>query len=670
MLISVGVLTGTYVGYRVYEFIQSRQPKTRPINEAAAIKQDAKKDLKSLDLTQKEADRFYNLSLTSMGLSVVSLFLPAATIINIGVISYLNIPVFKRTEKLLFEHGKLGNDALLLIFTIAGVALNQFFAVALTFWFYYFGSRVIANINDYSKNTFIRSFNYIPPTIWVLRQGLEVEIPTAYVSQGDVVIINRGDVIAVDGFIVHGEAVVDQRVVTGQDQPLTRQIGQQVVAGTRVIQGTIHVRADRVGKDRTLMQIAELVSQDAQNRLQDTQLRGDKWADQIAVAFLSLYGLAILTVGPYRGLVVLTGKFGNRLRAVTPLGTLSFIEIAHYKGILVKEGTALEDMRNVDTVVVDMVSFIQFIDIKQVITEGGHNQEQILGYAALAGQGITSPAIQFIKEMIQQRGLVAPDINDAIYHTRHGLVIQWAENELIIGNLTAIKQEKISLSRTAHQLVYHCKMPNYALVFIALNGKMIGAIELEAQLDIQGEEFTKNLMHLKQLVLVSEEGEAITQHVSRRYEIEDYFYDATLTDKANVVEDLQQKGQKVCYVGDGLRDTDAMQAAYISTSVRNITTVMHDKAQIMLMDSRIEQFPQLFDLSERLSKNLFTSLVLTISPTVISILGGFFFTLTVTAAMLIKMLAFGLAIGNASLPLLMIPLEEIMKQQEKHKENQ
>ncbi|WP_353572314.1 HAD family hydrolase [Candidatus Albibeggiatoa sp. nov. BB20] len=670
MLISVGVLTGTYVGYRVYEFVQSKKAKPRPINEAAAIQQESKQDLKSLDLSQKEADRFYNLSLTSMTLSIVSLFFPVATIINIGVISYLNIPVFKRTEKLLFGHGKLGNDALLGLFTVAGVALNQFFAVALTFWFYYFGSRVIANINDYSKNTFTRAFNYIPPTIWVLRQGLEIEIPTAYVSQGDVVIINRGDVIAVDGFVIKGEAVVDQHAVTGREQPLIREIGQQVVAGTRVIQGTIHVRAERVGKDRTLMQIAELVSQDARSRVQNTQLRGDKWADQIALLFLSLYGLAVLTVGPYRGLVVLTGKFGNRLRAVTPLGTLSFIEIAHYKGMLVKEGIALENMRNVDTVVVDMVSFIQFLDIKKVIIEGRHSQEEILGYAALAGQGITSPAIQFIKEAIQQRGLTAPDIEEAIYHTRHGLVIQWQQNELVIGNLAAMKQEKIKLSRSAYQLIDFCEVPNYAIVFIALNGKMIGAIELEAQLNIQAEEFTKTLDHLEQVVLISEEDQATTRHISQRYEIEDYFYDANLADKVDVVEELQQKGRKVCYVGDGLRDIDAMKAAYISTSVRNISTVMHDKAQIMLMDSQIEQFPQLFDLSERLSKNLFTSLVLTVSPTAISVLGGFFFTLSVTAAMLIKMLAFGLAIGNASLPLLMIPLEEIMKQQEKRNENQ
>ncbi|MCV6637547.1 HAD family hydrolase [Candidatus Albibeggiatoa sp. nov. NOAA] len=665
MLISVGILTGTYVGYRVYEFVQSRKTKTRPINETVAIKQESKKDLKSLDLSQKEADRFYNLSLFSMGLSIAGTFLPVATIVNIGVISYLNIPVFKRTEKLLFQHGKLGNDALLGLFTVAGVALNQFFAVALTFWFYYFGSRVIANINDYSKNTFTRTFNYIPPTIWVMRQGLEIEIPTVYVTQGDVVIINRGDVIAVDGYVVKGEAVVDQHAITGREQPLVRQIGQQVVAGTRVLQGTIHVRAERVGKDRTLMQIAELVSQDAKDRVQNTQLRGDKWADQIALAFLSLYGLAVLTVGPYRGLVVLTGKFGNRLRAVTPLGTLSFIEIAHFKGMLVKEGTALENMRHVDTVVVDMVSFIQFLDIKQVLTEGKHSQEEILGYVALAGQGITSPAIQFIKETIQQRGVTMPDLEDAIYHTRHGLIIQWQQNELVIGNLAVMKQEKIKLSRAAYQLIDYCQAPNYAVVFVALNGKLAGAIELDMQFDIRGEEFTNNLDQLQQLVLVSEEDQATTKRISQEYGFEDYFYDASLDDKENVVNELQDKGQKVCYVGDGLRDTAAMEAAYISTSMRNISTVMHDKAQITLMDRQIEHFPQLFDLSNRLSKNLSTSLALTISPTLISVIGGFFFTLSVTAAMLIKMLAFGLAIGNASLPLLMIPLEEIMKQQEK-----
>jgi len=644
--------------------VQSKKTKPRPINETIAIKQEQKQDLRSLDLSQKQANRCYNLSLTSIGLSAVSLIVPAATIVNIGIISYLNIPVLKRTEKLLFRHGKLGNDALLVLFTLAGVALNQFFAVALTFWFYYFGSRVIANINDYSENTFTRAFQYIPPTLWVLRQNLEVEIPTVQVAQGDVVIINRGEVIAVDGFVIKGEAIVDQQAVTGRHHPLVCQIGQQVVAGTRVIQGAIHIRADRVGDQRTLKQIAVMVGEDAKNRVQNSQLRGEKWADQIALAFLSLYGLAVATVGFYGGLVVLTGKFGNRLRAVTPLGTLSFIEVAHFKGILVKDGVALENMRDVDTVVVDMISFLHFTDMKQVIVTGQTNQETMLSYIALAAQGITSPSVQFIQEFVQQRGISAPEIDNAIYHTRHGLVIQWQQNELIIGNLAAIKQEKIPLPRAAHQLIYGCKVPHYAIVFVALNGRLIGAVELAVEFSMQGMEFTENLAHLEQLVLISEESQTTTHQMSQHYGIDDYFYDAALKDKANVVNELQQKGQKVCFVGDGLRDTAAMEAAYISTSVRNITTVIHDKAQITLLDGQIEQFPQLFDLSERLARNLSTSLALTVSPTIISIIGGFFLTLSVTAAMLIKMLAFGLAIGNASLPLIQIPLEEIMKQQQ------
>ncbi len=665
MLISVGVLTGTYVGYRLYEFFQSKQPEVRPLNEAAAVKKTSRKNLKSLDLSQKEANHFYNLSLLSMTLSVASIFLPTVTIVNIALISYLNIPIFKRSEQLLFKHGKFGNDALLALFSIASVAFDQLFTVALACWFYYFGSRAVANINDYSKNIFTRNFNYIPSTLWILRQGVEIEILTTQVKQGDIIIINRGEVIAVDGIVVNGEAIVDQHTITGREQPLVRQIGQQVVAGMYVIQGTIRVRAERVGKNRTLMQIAELIKQDAENRIRNTPLRGDQWAEQVALTFLSLYGLAALLVGPYRGLIVFTANFGNRLRAVTPLSTLSFIEIAHFKGMLIKEGTALENMRHVDTVVVDMISFIQFLDIKKIIAENNYTQEQVLSYVALAGQGMTSPAVQFIKEAIQQRGLAIPEMEDAIYHTRHGLIIQWQQNELIIGNLTTMRKEKIKLSRAIYQLIDHCKVPNYAIVLVALNGQLIGAVELDTQF-VSVSEFSKELAHLKQLVLVSEENQAITYHVSQNYGFTNYFYDTSLSDKAKVVKQLQQKARTVCYVGDGLRDIEAMEAAYITTSVRNVMTVMHDNAQIVLMNSQIRQFPQLFDLSERLAKNLTTSFTLTMTPSIISVLGVFFFGFTLSFLILIKMLAFGLAIGNASLPILLIPLEEIIKQQEKN----
>ncbi|MEK7990301.1 MAG: HAD-IC family P-type ATPase [Thiotrichaceae bacterium] len=647
MLLSVGILAGTYASFRLYEFI-----KQKPTLVKTAQIKNPPVEIKP---TPSQLKRYYGLSATSVGLALVAPIVPAANLVNIGIISYLSIPIFKRAEQLLTQKHKVGNDALLALFTVAALAIGEFTAIALTFVFYYFGSRLIDKVNNYSHKNATKIIDQLSDKIWILQKNVEIEINTNCLKVGDIAIVDAEQMIPADGTILQGEALVNQHAVTGEPQAIEKCIGDSVFAYTTVTQGKIYLKVEAVGAKTLFAEVSELLQKNAKHQSQ-LQLRADEWADKSAVIFLGLYGVTLVTLGAYQGLVVLTGKFGDRLRAVAPLSTFNYLEIAYHHSILIKDGGALENLRHIDTLVFDVMSFIEFTRVKRIVTKPEYQDEEILRYAALAGRKMTHPAAHFILTEAQKAGIKLPDISDEHYQLKRGLIIQYQESELLIGNIHFMNQQGIDLNAEVERLIYECKTPHYAIIFVALNQELIGAIELEVEFYPQRLQLVQYFKQhkIQKIMLVSEESETFTQRFCAELNIEDYYYDNLPEHKADIVQQLQSQGQEVCYVGDGLRDKLAMEAASVSISMRGAASMIHDNAQIILMDNSLSQFTRLFDISKQLAGNLRTSLILTITPTFISVFGGLFFGLGVTAAIVIKTISFLLALGNASLPLCQI----------------
>lgn len=646
MLLSVSVLAGTYASFRLYEFLK-KKPTTRKTTTKPSIE---------VKPSPSQLKRYYGLSFASVGLALISPIMPAANLINIFIISYLSIPIFKRAEQLLIHKHKIGNDALLVLFTIAALAIGEFIAVALTFLFYYLGSRLIDNVNNYSHNNATQILNQLPDKVWILRQNVEIEIHTNKLKVGDTVIVQAGQIIPADGTISQGEAQINQHAVTGETHTVEKCIGDSVFAYTTVAQGKIYLKVEAIGNKTLFAEITELLQKNAQHQSQ-LQLRADEWADKSAVLFLGLYGITFITFGAYQSLVVLTGKFGDRLRAVAPLSTFNYLEIAYHHSILVKDGGALENIRHVNALVFDVMSFIEFTRVKRIVTKPTFSDDDILRYAALAGRKMTHPAAHFILTEAQKAGIDIPELADEHYQLKRGLIIQYQDNELCVGNIHFMNQQGIELNIEVERLIYECKTPHYAIVFVALNQELIGAIELEVEFYPQRLQLIQYFQQQK-IILVSEENHIVTRRFCAELNITDYYHDMLPEHKATIVQQLQKQGQKVCYVGDGLRDKYAMETASVSVSTRGAASMIHDNAQIILLDNSLSQLTYLFDISKQLAGNLRTSLILTIAPTFISIFGGLFFGLTVTTAVMIKTLSFLLALGNASLPLRQIRHED------------
>jgi Cu2+-exporting ATPase len=190
------------------------------------------------------------------------------------------------------------------------------------------------------------------------------------------------------------------------------------------------------------------------------------------------------------------------------------------------------------------------------------------------------------------------------------------------------------------------------LVLVAVGEQLVGSIELQPTIRPEAQAVIAAL-HERKLttIIISGDQEAPTRKLAQELNIDRYFANVLPEGKAKLVEQLQQEGRSVCFVGDGINDAIALKKAQVSVSLRGATTIATDTAQIVLMDQTLRTLPTLLDLSHELERNLMTSLFLVTVPCCLVIGGVFFFHVGVPLAVSSFTATFAAGVANAMSPM-------------------
>jgi len=148
--------------------------------------------------------------------------------------------------------------------------------------FYYLDHKLVAKAEDHSKKIFTDIFEQLPRTVWVLKDNVEIEIPLEQIAPNDIVVVTIGEIIAIDGTIIKGMAVIDQQALTGESQPVEKQMGEKVLASTVVISGKIWIKVEPAGRETVVSQVSQLLNNAAQFKTQ-LHLRGEEWSHKAVV---------------------------------------------------------------------------------------------------------------------------------------------------------------------------------------------------------------------------------------------------------------------------------------------------------------------------------------------------------------------------------------------------
>lgn len=660
-MFDLGVVLAVYAAYRWYEGQQAKQPTV--IREITQDEQTVA-DIAADDSEKRKDLHYIKASAVAVGLGALRHVYPPVALLSLGVFTYAAIPYLKRVEKSLLEEEKVDGYVLYGIADMMTLGIGHYATAAVGVGLVHTAGYIISNAQDKSKKMLIDVFAQQPQNVWVLHNGVEIEIPLRELRENHIVVVTTGEVIPADGIIVQGIATVDQHALTGEFQPAEKEVGDRVFASTVLVTGRIHIKVDKSGQETTVAKIVEILNKSIDYKT-NTQLRGEQWADSWNLPVLGLAFISMPALGAVGTIVILNGHIAQTIRVIAPLGTLNHLNIASHKGILVKDGRALEDLGKIDTLLFDKTGTLTNEQPKVgriIVCHDSYTDMQILGYAAAAECKLSHPIAKAIIQKAQECEITLPNIADSKYQIGYGITVRIGEKTVRVGSLRFMELENIAISETVQRQLKSAQHDGHSLVIVAIDEEICGILEMHATVRTEVKMLIQKLRKrgIKHLAIVSGDHQYPTQRLAEELGMDSYFYNVLPTNKAEIVERLRQKGHSVCFIGDGINDTLAMKEAKVSVSLSGATSVATDTAQIILMDGSLTHLADLFEISDSLEKNLRTSLIINVTAGTATILSAFLFQINIVMAMIISQ-GGGLGIGflNAMAPLRQLEKEEL-----------
>jgi Cu2+-exporting ATPase len=384
-------------------------------------------------------------------------------------------------------------------------------------------------------------------------------------------------------------------------------------------------------------------------------LKGEQWADRVALPLLATAGATLAVLGPVPSSIVLASGIGNRVRLFGPLATLTYLDLASGSGFLIKDGRALEQLRGVDTVLFDKTGTLtrNWFVVNSVVTCGAWTERDLIAYAALAEGRETHPIARGVLARAAELGIAPAGVDSRRYHFGFGIAVEHGGHRVDVGSARFMRREHIALEPLG-AVIRHAEEKGHPLVFVAVDGELAGAIELEAAVRPDLPDMIAGLRRrgVTLTAIVSGDHNGAAAATARELGVDRALADLTPAGKAEVVEQLQREGRRVCFIGDGVNDAVAMARADVSISLHGASSFALDAAQIVLMDADrgLASLDVLFDMAKALDRNLKNSLGIAIATAAVNVNAALLVQgYGVLTAYAVKQTGLAAGLGNAML---------------------
>jgi Cu2+-exporting ATPase len=526
---------------------------------------------------------------------------------------FLSLPVIFYSSWVFFHGAYLALKARtldMMVLVAVAIGTGWIYSVAATFWiegdvFYeaaaflavfvllghWFEMRARGGANDAIRAL----LDLAPPKAVVLRDGRELELPTAEVQVGDLLLIRPGTKVPVDGEVLEGESSVDESMVTGESMPVSKAPGEKLVAATINKQGTLRARATAVGSDTALAQIVKLV-QEAQNSKAPAQRLADRaafWLVLVALVgglgtFFVWFGIVDRAVvdALLFAITVVVITCPDALGLATPTAIMVGTGLGARRGIFFKNAIAIEQSARLDTVVFDKTGTLTRgePEVVSLVTDG-INEKDLLRLVAGVERESEHPLAEAIVRAAEARGLDPPRAEAFEAVAGHGAIATVEGRRLAVGNARLLEREKISLDGLAERAT-ELAGEGRTVVHVALDGRATALIGIA---DAPRETAVEAVAALKELgirpAMLTGDNRATAERIAAEVGIDDVIAEVLPGDKASKVADLQQKGRNVAMVGDGVNDAPALAQADVGIAIGAGTDVAIETADVVLMRS-------------------------------------------------------------------------------------
>ncbi|MDO8742621.1 MAG: copper-translocating P-type ATPase [bacterium] len=440
-------------------------------------------------------------------------------------------------------------------------------------------------------------FDLVPPQARVVRNGKEMIIPSAEILQGDIVVLRPGDKVPVDGEIVEGESSVDESVITGESIPVIKAVGASVIGGSVNQTGTLTFKAMKVGADTVLAQIIQMV-ETAQNSKAPGQRIADKaaaWLVVLAVgsgvlAFLGWYVFAGATFVAALTFAISTVVIAcpDALGLATPTAVAVGTGLGAKHNILIKDAATLENTSKLTAIVLDKTGTLTEgkPKVTEVVSGSSHSAEEVLAYASAVERNSNHPiSLAIIEESKGRDVSFEKKVEKFESIGGHGVRALVDGKTVIAGTERLMAQNNIDLSPLKNEIDRLLATGN-TISIVAIDGKVVGVIGVA---DTVRDSAKRAVAKLKEMGLkvfmITGDHEQVAKTVAGQLGIEHYFAEVLPEEKSNYVKKLQDEGEFVAMVGDGINDAPALARADIGIAIGAGTDVAIETGNIVLMKS-------------------------------------------------------------------------------------
>ena len=459
----------------------------------------------------------------------------------------------------------------------------------------------------------------LPDTAEVMRGETFVPVALSELRQGDVVLVRPGSKAPADGVVVRGHSDMDESFITGESRPVTKDVGSEIIAGSIVGDGSLEIKIEKIGEGTFLAGVMRLVAQ-AEASKSRLQLLSDRAAFYLTVVALlsgTITFLVWLIVGKDVGfalerlVAVLVIACPHALGLAIPLVASISTTMAATNGFFVKRRLALEAARNVTTVLFDKTGTLTkgAFGVTAVIPFSG-TEAQVIALAASANMTSEHPLARAIVAYAKTQEVTVPVATTFTNLRGKGVQVEIAGTLVVVGSSTLLQENHITLTPHYREQILAHEREGKTVIHVLRERELVGSIALA---DVIRDESRAAIRALKEknikVAMITGDSQDVAAWVARELSIDEYFAHVLPQQKAEIVKKLQERGESVAMVGDGVNDAPALTQADLGIAVGAGTNVAIESAGIILMRNDPRDIPKIIELSRltyrKMLQNLF-----------------------------------------------------------------
>ncbi|WP_368372894.1 copper-translocating P-type ATPase [Pseudomonas indica] len=429
----------------------------------------------------------------------------------------------------------------------------------------------------------------------IATDGSEEDIPLSHVHSGDTLRVRPGEKVPVDGVVLQGESAVDESMLTGEPLPVMKRAGDALIGATLNTHGSLVMQAQKVGSATMLAQIVQMVVQ-AQRSKAPMQRLADVIAGYfvlavIAIAVLTFFGWGLWgpqpswVFGLINAVAVLIIACPCALGLATPMSVMVATGKAAGSGVLFRDAAAIENLRKIDTLIVDKTGTLTegrpaFHSIEAV---AGFSEDEVLRLAASLDQGSEHPLAHAIVERARSAGLALSAAEDFESASGIGVRGQVDGHRLQLGNTALMADAGVAtdaLQARAEQL----RGDGTSIMYLAVDGRLAGLLAVADPIKPTSRLAVERLQaDGVRVIMATGDGLTTARSVARQLGIEEVHGEVKPQDKERLAASLQQAGHRVAMAGDGINDAPALARADVGIAMGTGTDVAMNSAQVTLV---------------------------------------------------------------------------------------